>query len=178
MSKTHDSTLPLCIILARVNDSELEYRSLADGFSVDGPWRHGSVATWGNPTRSLGFEYELRSRLLVGWDLRKFKEHSHVELYTGVAQIYPAFGLCRSSRQLARYINECTIWPRTKHSLRLYMTVTTSPHRKLSHSRNTDEQFQALDRALARRYVFRLLHEQRLRRIQEQPEGEVIFRPR
>jgi hypothetical protein len=32
-----------------------------------------------------------------------------VELYTGVAQIYPAFGLCRSSRQLARYINECTI---------------------------------------------------------------------
>lgn len=58
------------------------------------------------------------------------------------------------------------------------MTVTTSTHHKLSHSRNTDEQFQALDRALARRYVFRLLHEQRLRRIQEQPQGEVIFRPR
>ncbi|KAG2073957.1 HSP20-like chaperone [Suillus decipiens] len=58
------------------------------------------------------------------------------------------------------------------------MTVTTSTHHKLSHSQNTNEQFQALDRALARRYVFRLLHEQRLRRIQEQPQGEVIFRPR
>ncbi|KAG1888293.1 HSP20-like chaperone [Suillus subluteus] len=59
------------------------------------------------------------------------------------------------------------------------MTVTTSTRRKLaSHSGNTDEQFQALDRALARRYVFRLLHEQRLRRIQEQPQSDVIFRPR
>lgn len=60
----------------------------------------------------------------------------------------------------------------------VYMTTTTSTHHKLSHSRNTDEQFQALDRALARRYVFRLLHEQRLRRIQDQPQGDVIFRPR
>ncbi|KAG2136041.1 HSP20-like chaperone [Suillus clintonianus] len=58
------------------------------------------------------------------------------------------------------------------------MTVTTSPLRKLSNSRNTNEQFQALDRALARRYVFRLLHEQRLRRVQEQSQGDVIFKPR
>ncbi|KAJ8596042.1 HSP20-like chaperone [Rhizopogon salebrosus TDB-379] len=58
------------------------------------------------------------------------------------------------------------------------MTVTTSTHRKLSHSRNTEEQFQALDRALARRYVVRLLHEQRLRRRQQQHQEDVIFRPR
>ncbi|KAG1737487.1 HSP20-like chaperone [Suillus paluster] len=58
------------------------------------------------------------------------------------------------------------------------MTSTTSSLRKLSHSRNTEEQFHALDRALARRYVFRLLHEQRSRRMQEQSRSDVIFRPR
>lgn len=58
------------------------------------------------------------------------------------------------------------------------MTVTASTYRKLSHSRNTEEQFQALDRALAKRYVIRLLHEQRLRRRQEQHQDDVIFRPR
>jgi hypothetical protein len=60
------------------------------------------------------------------------------------------------------------------------MTATTSTHRdrKLSHSRNTEEQFQALDRALARRYVTRLLQEQRLRRMQGQHQDDVIFKPR
>jgi hypothetical protein len=67
---------------------------------------------------------------------------------------------------------------RFKSFATVYMTTTTSTHHKLSHSRNTNEQFQALDRALARRYVFRLLREQRLRRIQDQPQGDVIFRPR
>ncbi|KAG1903619.1 HSP20-like chaperone [Suillus fuscotomentosus] len=58
------------------------------------------------------------------------------------------------------------------------MTVTTSTHHKLSHSRNTDERFQALDRALARRYVVRLLQERRLRSNQEQSQGDILFRPR
>ncbi|OJA20045.1 hypothetical protein AZE42_13913, partial [Rhizopogon vesiculosus] len=58
------------------------------------------------------------------------------------------------------------------------MTVATTTYRKLSHSRNSEEQFQALDRALARRYVIRLLQEQRLRRRREQPQDDVIFKPR
>ncbi|KAG2159402.1 HSP20-like chaperone [Suillus bovinus] len=60
------------------------------------------------------------------------------------------------------------------------MTVTTntSTQRKLAHSQNTDERFQALDRALARRYVLRLLHERRSRSVHEQPQADVVFRPR
>ncbi|KAH7928333.1 hypothetical protein BV22DRAFT_1044709 [Leucogyrophana mollusca] len=60
------------------------------------------------------------------------------------------------------------------------MTVATSSatSHKLSQQPNRDQQFRALDRALARRYVEELLRRNRVLMAQRMQQVELIFRPR